>query len=114
MVQHSVCALQSAGYGPYYLYRQKGTLQNLENTGWGKAGLCGALQHLYHGRGAYHSISGRGRLYQAGGPAGRIERVFNHKYPLEYLARFDEVLARKQKIEDFYGKWFDMDTQTAG
>ena len=31
--------------------------------------------------------------------------MFNHKSPLDYLNHFDEVLARKQKIEDFYGKW---------
>ena len=31
-------ALAHAGYEPYYLYRQKGTLQNLENTGWTKPG----------------------------------------------------------------------------
>ena len=26
--------LAEAGYRPYYLYRQKNTLQNLENVGW--------------------------------------------------------------------------------
>ncbi|MGN0984490.1 MAG: coproporphyrinogen dehydrogenase HemZ, partial [Gemmiger sp.] len=30
--------LEEAGYRPYYLYRQKGTLQNLENIGWAKPG----------------------------------------------------------------------------
>ncbi len=30
--------LEKAGYRPYYLYRQKGTLQNLENVGWCKPG----------------------------------------------------------------------------
>ncbi len=30
--------LAEAGYRPYYLYRQKNTLQNLENVGWCKPG----------------------------------------------------------------------------
>lgn len=63
-----------------------------------------------------HTIlsAGAGGSTKLVGPAGRIERVFNHKYPLDYLNHFDEVLARKQKIEDFYGKWFDLDSETAG
>ena len=114
MVQHSIGALQSAGYGPYYLYRQKGTLQNLENTGWAKPGFAG-LYNIYIMEEVHTILSaGAGGSTKLVGPAGRIERVFNHKYPLEYLARFDEVLARKQKIEDFYGKWFDLDSETAG
>ena len=32
--------LTQAGYEPYYLYRQKGTLQNLENTGFTRPGYA--------------------------------------------------------------------------
>ena len=28
----------------------------------------------------------------------KIERIFNYKYPYEYINGFDEVLKRKQKI----------------
>ena len=38
--------LGEAGYLPYYLYRQKGTLQNLENTGYTKPGFAG-LYNIY-------------------------------------------------------------------
>ena len=114
MVQHSIGALQHAGYSPYYLYRQKGTLQNLENTGWAKPGFAG-LYNIYIMEEVHTILSaGAGGSTKLVGPAGRIERVFNHKYPLDYLNHFDEVLARKQKIEDFYGKWFDLDSETAG
>ena len=114
MVQHSIGALQRAGYSPYYLYRQKGTLQNLENTGWAKPGFAG-LYNIYIMEEVHTILSaGAGGSTKLVGPAGRIERVFNHKYPLHYLNHFDEVLARKQKIEDFYGKWFDLDSETAG
>ena len=35
----SCSMLAEAGYRPYYMYRQKGTLQNLENIGWAKPGF---------------------------------------------------------------------------
>ena len=52
-----------------------------------------------------HTIlsAGAGGSTKLVGPAGRIERVFNHKYPLDYLNHFDEVLARKAGIGEFYG-----------
>ena len=31
-----------------------------------------------------------------------IERIFNYKYPYEYISRFDELLERKAKIKEFY------------
>ena len=34
---------------------------------------------------------------------GRIERIFNFKYPYEYISRFDELLERKKYIYEFYG-----------
>ena len=34
MVELSHELLSAAGYQPYYLYRQQGPLQNLENVGW--------------------------------------------------------------------------------
>ena len=53
--------LEKAGYRPYYLYRQKGTLQNLENVGWCKPGHEG-----------YYNI------YKAGGPrcTSRQDRAY--------------------------------------
>ncbi|MGN1117299.1 MAG: coproporphyrinogen dehydrogenase HemZ, partial [Acutalibacteraceae bacterium] len=33
-----------------------------------------------------------------------IERVYNFKYPYEYLNRFDEIIERKKKISEFYSK----------
>ena len=108
MVQHSVCALQSAGYGPYYLYRQKGTLQNLENTGWAKPGFAG-LYNIYIME-ELHTIfsTGAGGSTKLKAPGGtRIERIFNYKYPAEYIAGFDTILERKKRIGEFYGRYLD-------
>ena len=114
MLDYADPTLRKHGFAPYYLYRQKGTLQNLENTGWAKPGFAG-LYNIYIMEEVHTILSaGAGGSTKLVGPAGRIERVFNHKYPLDYLNHFDEVLARKQKIEDFYGKWFDLDSETAG
>ena len=98
-------ALAEAGYQPYYLYRQKGTLQNLENIGWSKPGKA-CLYNIYIME-EIHSILSAGaggstKLVIPGKRHGKIERIFNFKYPTEYIDRFDEILARKQGVEDFY------------
>ena len=31
-----------------------------------------------------------------------IERVFNFKFPYEYISRFQEVLERKDRVREFY------------
>jgi len=37
--------------------------------------------------------------------SGKIERVYNYKYPYEYIDRFDEILKRKQSITRFYTEY---------
>ena len=41
MNEHAFKKFADAGYFPYYLYRQKGTVDNLENTGFCKPGKEG-------------------------------------------------------------------------
>lgn len=108
----SCSALGAAGYTPYYLYRQKGTLQNLENTGFTKPGYAG-LYNIYIMEETHTILSaGAGGSTKLVGPDGRIERIFNHKYPLEYIERFDVVRARKQGVDDFYER-YDLDSEAA-
>ena len=42
----------------------------------------------------------------------RMQRIFNFKYPNEYIQRFAEVLERKKGVADFYDH--DLGTQTSG
>ena len=35
-------------------------------------------------------------------PANRLVRVFNFKYPYEYISRFSQLLERKKEILRFY------------
>lgn len=98
--------LLSAGYGPYYLYRQRNTVGNLENVGWSLPGREG-LYNVYI-MDETHTILAAGaggvtKLRQPGG--GRIERIFNFKYPYEYIARFQEILDRKNQVVDFYDQY---------
>ena len=34
--------------------------------------------------------------------SGRIERIFNPKYPKEYIESIKNIIAQKTKIEEFY------------
>ena len=109
------CALLGEnGYEPYYLYRQKGTLQNLENTGYTKPGFAG-LYNIFIMEEVHTILSaGAGGSTKLVGPDGAIRRIFNYKYPTEYIERFDTVQARKQGVDDFYGKYRDLDPQAFG
>ena len=37
-----------------------------------------------------------------------LERIFNFKYPYEYIDRFDEIIARKSGIKRFYNHGEDV------
>ena len=100
--------LEKAGYRPYYLYRQKGTLQNLENVGWCKPGYeC--LYNIYIMEEVHTILSagagGSTKLVAPGARHGNIERIFNYKYPTEYIDRFDTILARKEGVKQFYDQY---------
>ena len=100
--------LEKAGYRPYYLYRQKGTLQNLENVGWCKPGYeC--LYNIYIMEEVHTILSagagGSTKLVAPGARHGKIERIFNYKYPIEYIDRFDTILARKEGVKQFYDQY---------
>ena len=109
--------LPAAGYRPYYLYRQKGTLQNLENIGWSKPGYeC--LYNIYIMEEVHTILSagagGSTKLVAPGARHGKIERIFNYKYPTEYIDRFDTVLARKEGVKRFYDATAQNAAQTPG
>ena len=105
--------LAEAGYRPYYLYRQKNTLQNLENVGWCKPGHEG-YYNIYIMEEVQTILSagagGSTKLVAEGGR--RMQRIFNFKYPNEYIQRFAEVLDRKKGVAEFYDH--DLGTETTG
>ncbi|MDO5137307.1 MAG: coproporphyrinogen dehydrogenase HemZ [Oscillospiraceae bacterium] len=103
MVDYAQEVLVDAGYAPYYMYRQKGTVDSLENTGYAKPGYeC--LYNLFIMDEVQSIIAcGAGAVTKLMDPKSNlIERVFDLKYPQEYLDRFDEMLQRKQYIKEFF------------
>lgn len=92
-------------YIPYYMYRQSRMVGNLENVGWSKKGFE-SLYNVYV-MDETHTILGCG----SGGVTklkrnnpDYLERIFNFKYPYEYIDRFDELIQRKSGIMQFYGQ----------
>ena len=103
MVAHAYRALRQNGYAPYYMYKQKGTVDSLENTGYSKPGFeC--LYNVYI-MDELHTIlaCGAGAVTKMKNQdSGLITRIFNYKYAKEYLDGFDEILRRKEGIQTFY------------
>lgn len=93
------------GYKPYYLYRQKNTLGNLENVGYAKSELFCSIYNIYIME-EMHTIIACG----AGGVTKVIKestdkpinRIFNFKYHFEYISRFDEILKKKEEVSFLY------------
>lgn len=97
--------LSDSGYKPYYMYRQSKCLGNFENVGWSKDGYeC--LYNVYMMEECHSVIAlGAGAVTKLKHPHGEsIERIYNYKYPYEYIDNFEEILKRKEKITEFYHK----------
>ncbi len=105
MLAYAEKTLTGDGYIPYYLYRQTRMVGNLENVGWSKRGFE-SLYNVYvmdetHtilacGSGGVTKLKDQSTDY--------LKRIFNFKYPYEYIGRFNELLERKAEIPRFYGQ----------
>ena len=103
MLDYAAAALRAAGYVPYYLYRQKYQSGSFENVGWARpGGEC--LYNIYMME-ELHSILSLG----AGGTTKmvdrsrqRIERVFQLKYPMEYIQRPEKTEENRLAFRLFY------------
>lgn len=99
MLSYSIDTLRAHGYYPYYLYRQKYISGGFENMGYSlrdreniyniciMEDLCSVI-----------SVGAGGSTKLVAPQKGRIERIFNPKYPLEYIDRN----IQKDGIRDFY------------
>lgn len=106
MVDFARDTLTKNGILPYYMYRQSKTVGNLENVGYAKRGYEG-LYNVYI-MDETHTIlaCGASAVTKMRAPKGiAIERIFNFKYPYEYIDRFEEQIQRKQGIRAFYDKY---------
>lgn len=95
MVDYAYDRLTSAGYEPYYMYRQKYTSGNLENVGYSKKGK----ECLYNIDIMEEDTSiiacGANAISKKWEPEKNlITRCANYKEPLEYVKHIDEMLTR--------------------
>lgn len=103
MIDYSYDTLTKNGYLPYYMYRQSKSLGNFENVGYAKKGL--ECKYNVFMMDETHTVLavGAGAVTKLVDPnTMHIERIYNYKYPYEYINGFDEMLSRKQGIIDFY------------
>jgi len=108
MVNYSVERLMSNGYNPYYLYRQKNTVDNLENVGYSKKG-AESYYNIYI-MDETQTILGAGcaastKLVY---PDGKISRIHNYKFPYEYINRFEQMIEKKKEVIECLKKIKDM------
>lgn len=103
MIDYSYDKLKANGYYPYYMYRQSKSLGNQENVGWCQDGYD-CLYNVYM-MDETHTVlaAGAGAVTKLKNQkSGHIDRIYNYKYPYEYLKGFDEIILRKQGIIEFY------------
>lgn len=103
MLDYASERLVIAGYFPYYLYRQKDMLDNQENTGWAKPGTE-SLYNVYimEENQTVIAVGAGGSTKLVDAENGRLKRVFNYKFPLEYNKHFDLMLEKKKEVEEFF------------
>lgn len=91
-------AATALGMEPYYLYRQKNIGGNLENVGYAKPGMECLYNVLIMEEMTDIIAAGAGSSTKLVFHAeNRVERVENCKSVDDYMNRFDEMLARKNK-----------------
>ena len=91
--------LRQAGYGPYYMYRQKYMAGALENVGFCKPGresfynIC-MMEEL----GDVVALGAGGVSKLWGKPTDVATRIANPKYPLEYIQSENDVICRAESL----------------
>ncbi|MGN1096192.1 MAG: radical SAM protein, partial [Eubacteriales bacterium] len=106
-VDYSQIAVKNAGYLPYYIYRQKNSVGNLENVGFSLPGTEGKY-NIYMME-ELHSIFavGAGAVSKLVSPEKtKIKRIFEYKYPYEYLSDSESQKRseKRETIRKFYSE----------
>ncbi len=94
MVDRAYDFARENSYNPYYIYKQRSTLGNLENTGYAKTGF----ESLYN----VFIMEEVGTILACGAGAsskllkdGKIERIYNTKDVISYSKDIDEIILSK-------------------
>ncbi len=98
LMQMSMDTAERLGLEPYYLYRQKNMIGNLENIGFSKPGLAGLYNILIMEEVQTIVACGAGVVSKRVFPDGRIERCDNVKDVSLYISKIVEMIDRKRKL----------------
>ncbi len=103
MLNDAISRMGALGKDPYYMYRQKNILGNLENIGFADKGY----ECLYN---IYIMEEVQSILAMGVGASSKLilgdqtHKIYNVKEVYEYVTRIDEMLHRKDEIVDILGK----------
>ena len=98
MVDYAEEALRSAGYVPYYLYRQKYMSGSFENVGWCRPGTA-CLYNIYMMEELHTIVSvGAGGMNKVNFSDGTLKRFHNPKFPEQYIENIDDVCRQKDEL----------------
>jgi oxygen-independent coproporphyrinogen-3 oxidase len=118
-VSYAQLKTKLAGFKPYYMYRQKNTVGNLENVGFSKEGSEG-MYNIYMME-EVHSVFAVGagavtKLVSAYSTDEdkKITRIFAPKYPYEYLRDYENrkngedegKKSRREQIAEFFDNYY--------
>lgn len=100
MVDYSIPRLMGSGYLPYYMYRQKNTLDNLENVGYAKKDFESCYNIFIMDETQTILGAGCAASTKLVYPNGRISRIHNYKFPYEYIRSFDKLMEKKKEVTE--------------
>ncbi|MEG1441417.1 MAG: coproporphyrinogen dehydrogenase HemZ [Oscillospiraceae bacterium] len=99
MVDYAKEFMAGIGMHPYYLYRQKNQLGNLENVGYSLPNRdCLYNIYIMEEIQSILSLGCGGVTKTVDRELDKIERIFNVKEPKDYIERIDEMLERKNML----------------
>lgn len=103
MLESCAIRLTEKGHRPYYLYRQKFISGGFENVGWAKEGYDSLYNILIMEElCSIIAMGGGASTKLVNAEKGKIERIFNPKYPKEYIENIDAVISKKELVTKFY------------
>jgi oxygen-independent coproporphyrinogen-3 oxidase len=99
MTRAAARILAETPYAPYYLYRQKQTVGNLENTGYARDGtLCLYNVRIMDERQTIVALGAGASTKRYDAAENKLTRAFNVSDYEIYTERIAEMLARKQRL----------------
>ena len=114
MLDYVDTVLTKQNYIPYYLYRQSRMVGNLENTGWAQPGYENYYNVYIMDESHTILACGAGAVSKIKHPyKDELQRIFNFKFPYEYIDRYQEMLDRKEKVKSIYKQFLLSSAQSS-